>query len=331
MAGEGVVNCFVYLGWLYYLCRLKMVCPFLSLEKLNDMRQIILGIMGLVAVVAAMSTMAQGQVAETYFPYPTPPDSMVLFQQRADYFTAHFWDRCDVKSAFSAREKMRVALEDFIQMLPNTTDTVALGAIDRFMHSLDKQPKDQVFIVEEAEAQLYSDTAQYLSDELYIAFARPMLENKKVGKEFKIYPGHLVRLLEGSAVGAKPPVLEYTTRDGERGSTANDFGQVTLYFFNDPDCGDCAITRARLMADIKTREMIEAGVLKVVSIYPGEYDAEWVEKVRSYPESWRVVAAADADDVYDLRFIPTFYLIYRNKIKGKGMGVTDVINVLNQL
>ena len=295
------------------------------------MTKLVLKIFAIVAMTAAVFPTRAEETIATYFPYPTPPDTMQLFQQRADYFVAHFWDRCNVKTAFSAREKMRVALEDFIQMLPNTTDTVALGAIDRFMHSLDKQPKDQVFIVEEAEAQLYSDTAQYLSDELYIAFAKPMLQNKKVGKEFKEYPQHLVTLLENSAIGAKPPVLEYTTREGEKGSTANDFGQVTLYFFNDPDCHDCAITRAKLMANIKTREMVESGALKIVSIYPGEYSVEWAEKVKTYPDTWRVVAAPEADDTYDLRYIPTFYLIYRNKIKGKGLGVNDVIAILNQL
>lgn len=282
-------------------------------------------------IIVALGGTLSARAVETYFPYPTPPDTMQLFQQRADYFVEHFWDRCEVKNAFSAREKMRVALEDFIQMLPSTTDSVALNAIDRFMHSLDKQPKDQAFIVNEAEAQLVSDTAQYLSDELYLAFARPLLKNKKVGKEYKARHERLVKIMENSAIGSKPAVLPYVTREGVEGSTADDFGQVVLYFFNDPDCDDCAITRARLMADPKVRGMVESGVLKVVSIFPGERDPEWVEKVAIYPDSWRVVAAPDAEDVFDLRFMPSFYLIYRNKIKGKGLNVNQVIGVLNQL
>ncbi len=285
-------------------------------------------------VVAAglwMPAGAQALEVNTYFPYPTPPDTMQLFSQRADFFVTHFWDRCELKKAFSSREKMRVALEDFIQMLPNATDTVALDAVNRLMTALNKQPDDQAFFANEAEAQLYSDTAQYLSDKLYVAFAKPFIANKKAKKELKLRHERLVKILDGTRNGIKPPALDYETREGEKGSTANDFGQLVIYFFNDPDCGDCAITRARLMADIKVRQLLESGALKIVSIYPDAASDEWRDKVKDYPESWRVVAAEDANDIYDLRMLPTFYIIYRGKIWGKGLNIDQVIGVVNRL
>lgn len=288
-------------------------------------------IAAVVLSVISVTVRAQAPAVETYFPYPTPPDTMQLFQQRADYFVSHFWDRCEMKKAFSAREKMRIALEDFIQMLPNATDTVALESVDRLMKSLDKQPNDQAFFANEAEAQLYSDTAQYLSDELYVAFAKPFVSNKKVKKELKLRHDRLVKILEGSKIGVRPPSLDYITREGEKGNTDNDFGQMVLYFFNDPDCGDCAITRARLMADIRVRQLMEDGALKIVSIYPDSDSEYWREQVKDYPDSWRVVAAEDAGDIYDLRMLPTFYIIYRGKIWGKGLNIDQVINVVNKL
>lgn len=285
----------------------------------------------ILAIAVASVLPVKAQSSDSYFPYPTPPDTMEMFQDRANYFVAHFWDRCPMKSAFSSRDRMRDALEDYIQMLPNATDSIAFQSVNTFVKSLAKQPKDQIFVVNEAERQLYSDSAQFLSDDLYIAFAKPMLENKKVAKESKLRHERLVRILEGSANGVKPPVLSYVTREGQKGSTADDFGQIVVYFFNDPDCGDCALTRARLMADVKARQMIENGSLKIVSIYPGEFDDEWKEKVADYPEAWKVVAAEDADDIYDLRMTPTFYIIYRGKIWGKGLNVAQVLTVLNSL
>lgn len=278
-----------------------------------------------------LSVAGVSKAQDTYFPYPQPPDTIQSIENRTAYFIQHFWDRCNFKNAFSSKARLGDAFKDYIQIIGTSTDSIVFPAVDNFMHSLDKLPEQQAFFVEQAEKELYSDSAQFFNDKLYIAFANPMLQNKKVKKEFKLRPQRLVDILSGSAVGARVPLLEYTDRDGKKGSTKDDIAQLVVYFFNDPDCDDCLMTRMQLYTDIKASQMIRDGVLKVVSIYPGEYSEEWAAKVKSYPEEWRVVAAPDAEDVYDLRMLPTFYIMNGNKIRIKGANIQQVLNVINVL
>lgn len=292
------------------------------------MKQLLTAI--IIALTAAAGMRAQ-EAPATYFPYPQPPDTMEMIQNRVNYFIEHFWDRCEVKKAFSSRAKMQEAFADYVQILGSADDSIAAASIDRFMHSLDKQPKDQAFIVEEAEKQLYGDSAQYWSDDLYIKFAKPFIANKKGDKNAKLRPAMLVRILESTAIGQRPPELKYVTREGEEGSTAGDVGQMVIYFFNDPDCSDCAMARVRLDADIRASQLVASGALKVVSIYPGEATDEWREGVAGYPAAWRVVAAADADEVYDLRSTPVFYVVHRGKILGKNLNINQVLTLLSRL
>lgn len=285
----------------------------------------------LTVILAGIGNMMAQSAHETFFPYPAPPDTMSSIQQRTDYFVTHFWDRCPLKSAFSSKAKLNDAFEEWIQVLGTATDTVAIQAAGNLMKRLEKQPADQAYIVQQAERQLYGDSAQYFSDELYLAFARPLLENKKVKKELKARPALLTSVLENSAIGKRPPVLQYVDRDGVKGNTGNDIGQLIIYYFNDPDCDECQLAKVRLDADIKASQLIENGALKIVSIYPGDGDSEWRQKVASYPASWKVVAAPDADEVFDLRSTPVFYIVHRGKILVKGANVSQVISILNRL
>ncbi len=288
---------------------------------------IICFVIALSAFIPAMADTA----TETFFPYPAPPDTMAGIQQRTDYFVSHFWDRAPLKSIFSSKARLNDTFEEWIQVLGTATDTVALQAATDFMKRLEKQPNDQAYIVQQAERQLYGDSAQYYSDELYLAFAKPLVENKKVKKELKARPAMLVKVLENSATGKRPPVLKYENRDGSKGDTSQDVAQLVIYYFNDPDCSECQLTRVRLDADIKTTELINSGALKVLSIYPGDADDEWRSKVASYPEAWKVVAAPDADEIFDIRTTPVFYIVYRGKILVKGANITQVLSIINRL
>lgn len=288
-------------------------------------------IIAILTVVVAVALRLAAQTPETYFPYPQPPDTMTVVQDRFDYFVTHFWDHCELKKAFSNQAKMQAAMADYIQTLGLATDSVALRSVDAFMHRLDKQPKDQAFIVNEAENQLYGDSAQFYSDVLYMAFARPFVANKKADKTAKLRPAMLVRIMEATQPGQQPPALDYVTAAGEKGSTADDRGQLVILFFNDPDCDDCRLAKVRLDADMNASRLIKEGALKVVSVYPGEADDEWRAKVKDYPSTWRVVAAPTADEVYDLRMTPAFYVVHRGKILAKGLGINQVLTLLSRL
>lgn len=274
-----------------------------------------------------MSLSAQAQQESTqFFQLPLVPDSIKSFQRRADYYIQHYWDFCDLKKAFSARDKMSRAFYDYMELMPHASADAVFSSVDAFMSKLSKQPKDMLFIGELAEGMLYSDTAVFASDELYIHFLEPIVRNKKIDKNSKLRYQHQLNILNTCQPGMTAPAFDYVDIDGANGRFEADSSKLgTILFFNDPDCTDCNLARIRLDADILTNRLVDAGKIDIISIYPGEPGFEWSSQAITYPKAWKTVASPDIDELYDLRHSPAFYLLNPN---GSILMKTSDVNVI---
>lgn len=287
----------------------------------------------LIASIAGSTAFAQQQQTETYFPYPIVPDSISTLQARTDYLLEHFWDFCDFKKAFSSRQKMAGAFKDYLSFMPHASAKQAHRSVGRLLKSLEKQPDDLIFIARKAEEYIHSDTAEIYSDELYLPFAVAVSSNKRIDKAVREQFEHQARILSGSQVGMPAPAFKYIDRSGAEAVFSPDStAEVTILFFNDPDCMDCTIARSRLNADIRASNFIKDGVMRVVAITPGEADDNWKQMAESYPAGWTVGAAPDVDEIYDIPNTPTFYVIDdEHKIALKRIDINTLINLISRL
>lgn len=265
---------------------------------------------------------------ETYFPYPTPPESLTTLSQRTNYLVEHFWERCNLKSAFSSRAKLAEAFRDYVSFMPYASADTVHASIAELINGVKKGDKKNLLTLGEiAEATLYSDTAEVMSDELYLPFAKAVADNKKIPAASRARFDHQVRVLTNSMVGATAPAMAFETPGGDKSDLSKIESPYTLLFFNDPDCEDCALVKVRLAADFNTRQLIEKGILKIVSIYPDEPSEEWRDDCKSYPESWIIGASPEADDLFDMRHAPVMYFLDKDhKILTKNMLIDNVID-----
>lgn len=276
---------------------------------------------------------SSGAKADTYFQYPIVPDSIKHFQRRCDYMARHFWDFCELKKAFSAKQKMANEFKVYISILRNATPDSAIASVNRFNKKLEKQAADQLFMAECAENLLYGDTAEVWIDELYLPFAEAVAANKRIDKASKARFAHQANILRNSLTGKRIGSLPYTTREGEKRNLDNDSAQVLVVFFNDPDCDDCNLARIRLDADISMTELINEGKAKIIAISLTEPSEEWKQAVSSYPSTWTVGANPDADLNIDLRNgTPDFYIVDKNhNVRFKHLNIDQVLDVARQL
>ena len=276
---------------------------------------------------------SSGAKADTYFQYPIVPDSIKHFQRRCDYMARHFWDFCELKKAFSAKQKMANEFKVYISILRNATPDSAIASVNRFNKKLEKQAADQLFMAECAENLLYGDTAEVWVDELYLPFAEAVAANKRIDKASKARFAHQANILRNSLTGKRIGSLPYTTREGEKRNLDNDSAQVLVVFFNDPDCDDCNLARIRLDADISMTELINEGKAKIVAISLTEPTEEWKQAGSSYPSTWTVGANPDADLNIDLRNgTPDFYIVDKNhNVRFKHLNIDQVLDVARQL
>lgn len=275
--------------------------------------------------------------AQTLFRYPTVPDSIQTLAGRCDYLAAHFWDYCDLSKALSARQKLGEEFTNYLNIIQNGTPAAASAGLDALLHQLDKRPKDQLYLAEIAEAKLYSDSAEIWNDPLYLTVAQTIAQNRKIDKASKARFAHQADILSKNLIGQTAPSLPYTDPDGQThtynpADTAT-MAPVTILYFNDPECSDCALARIRLHADIALTNLIQKGTVRLLSISLTDPTPEWLQTAKTYPPEWTIAAAPDADMIYDLRgSTPQFYVLNsRNQIHFKHLNVDQILDITRQL
>lgn len=252
---------------------------------------------------------AQNNATGKLFAYPEPPEELVTLQERASYLVNHFWDRCNMQSAILNREAFKSAFMDYVSFLPYADASTVHESISRLISSYEKSPEHLLTLAELAEDAVYNGEADFTSDEVFLPFANAVVNNKKISKTKKARLAHEAKVVEQTQVGRTAPELKYTLRDGSTSQLSSTRGAHVLLFVNDPECDECRMTRIRLSADHNINQLLDEGLLRIVSIYPDSYSAEWAQEVSGYNPRWIVGATADIDEIYDMRSTPTLYYL----------------------
>lgn len=277
-----------------------------------------------------------GLVAQTsnpLFPYPTAPDDIPSLTGKCNYLVYNFWDRCNIKESFSSLNRLNDAFGMWAGFMPYASaDTVHL-AIDNYLKKVEKEaPKSLPEVGKMARNWFHCDTAKFYSDELYMQFCETLSKAKKVPNAEKAKYAAEYKVLSSSSVGQIVPQFQFVQPDGAK----SDFGSVIasriVLFINDPDCFDCTLAKARLSADNNTNSLIDAGLLKVVSIFPGEPTEEWKAEAAKYPANWIVGACENIDEYFNLDEMPAIYwLDGRHKVIGKEIPIDNLIYLIQQI
>ena len=250
-----------------------------------------------------------GNSAQSLFPYPQAPDELTTLQERASYLVSHFWDRCNMQSAILNRDAFKGAFMDYISFLPYAQADTVHNSISRLIAAYEKAPDKLLTLAELAEDAVYNGNADYISDEIFLPFANAVVNNKKISKTNKARIAHEAKVLTQTQVGQVAPELKYTLSDGTTSTLSSTRGAHVLLFVNDPDCDECRMTRIRLSADHNINQLLDEGLLRIVSIYPDDYSADWAQSVANYNSRWMVAATPDVEDEYDLRSTPALYYL----------------------
>lgn len=286
----------------------------------------------LISIIILSIIAISGYAEDTYFPYPTPPESLESLSDRTSYLVEHFWDRCDLKSAFSARAKLAQAFNDYVSFMPYADAEVVHRSIDKLISQVKKDPKHLLILGEMAENALYGDSAEMVSDEVYLPFAQAVADCKKIPGEQRARFQHQAAVLSQSQMGQVFPELNLKAVDGTLKRISDITTPYTIVFINDPSCSDCRLDRARLATNYDSQRLIKSGTLTIVSVYPDKADDLWRESLTDYPADWIVTASDEVDDKVDTRTTPTFYFLDSDKkIVAKNIPVDNILNALSML
>ncbi len=276
----------------------------------------------LLLVVACRSTEKHPTTAEVRplhrFTVPAPP-AMLDRSEQLDYLRYHYWDRFRFTDTAALRQV------DSVRLLRQFGQFAALAAerpldrapMDTLMRRASaSQPMFELFVWM-AEEVLHDPNSSLRSDELFIPVLEAQLTAPWYDEYDRIGPAYTLRLAQQNRLGQRANDLRYTTADGRSSTLYAIDAEFTLIFFNNPDCAMCKELREQISSSPYLSQLIDAGRMKVLALYPDEDLDAWQRYRSEIPASW--INAYDAGcvlretEAYAINAIPSLYLLDCNK------------------
>ncbi len=253
------------------------------------------------------------------FALPVIPALLNTPESRADYLVRHYWENVDFADTtyLDHREVMEQAWVDYIDIMKLVPEETAISAIKQMYKDAGKKKKVFFYFTDLAEKYLYDPNSPMRNEELYIPVLDAMLESSVLDDTEKILPKGRRDLAEQNRLGRQAEDFTYTLVSGKSGTLYGVKADYTLLFINNPGCHACEEGIKELKQAPAINKEFEAGNLKILSVYPDEDKEEWERHLSDFPKEW--INGYDKKlmikekNLYDLKAIPTLYLLDKNK------------------
>ncbi|SHJ69957.1 DUF5106 domain-containing protein [Bacteroides stercorirosoris] len=253
------------------------------------------------------------------FALPVIPALLNTPESRADYLVRHYWENVDFADTtyLDHREVMEQAWVDYIDIMKLVPEETAISAIKQMYKDAGKKKKVFFYFTDLAEKYLYDPNSPMRNEELYIPVLDAMLESTVLDDTEKILPKGRRELAEQNRPGRQAEDFTYTLVSGKSGTLYGVKANYTLLFINNPGCHACEEGIKELKQAPAINKEFEAGNLKILSVYPDEDKEEWERHLSDFPKEW--INGYDKKlmikekNLYDLKAIPTLYLLDKNK------------------
>ena len=242
------------------------------------------------------------------FEYPVAPEEIESITEKSDYLVKHFWDQLDFKSTAPLNQ---IALNDafrvYLTPVRFAPEKSALQSLETLLNNISGNPTLLVQFIKAAEENLYGPRAEIWSDEIYLKFLDAGIKNKKVSQTRKDKYRQRAALLRANATGNSPQSFQFEDASGKQ-ETYIPMSTPTILVFGDPEDTDWRLSRLKLDTNTPFAQALEKGKINIIYISLNENEG-WKDAVSTYPKYWITGICPGITDVYDIRVLPSLYLI----------------------
>ena len=268
--------------------------------------------------VAQAGTNDTVKVETKKFTYPKIPVMLTDREQQLSFYIQHYWDHFDFADTtyVTPLEVAEQAWVDYIDLLCRAPLDKAQEEMKAMMSkSVQQSKKVFLYFVDLANKYLYDPNSPMLNEELYIPILEVMIETPVLSDSEKMLPKNRLEWAHKNRVGTKAINFEYTDIKGKTGTLYQVKADCILLFFNNPGCSSCKEHIEAIRNSIVLNKLLSSNRLKIMSIYPENNAEEWKEHYGNYPAEWinGYNKSQTIDKKYNLRAIPTLYLLDKNK------------------
>lgn len=238
----------------------------------------------------------------------------------------HYWDKFNFADTSLIRmpEITEQAFVDFLQVLPYVSYTDAEKEISGMLDkALSADTLMFAYFTVLYDKYLYNPNSPMLNEELYIPVLKYIVNSERVGEIDKMRPAFRLEMALKNRVGNPATDFTYTLPSGKKGKLSGINADYTILFFNNPDCNACRAIKAEVEASGVVKNLLNVKVqgnrkkLVFLSVFPDPELEVWRRMLPEQPKEWMCTyddgQVITKERLYDLRAIPTFYLLDREK------------------
>jgi len=214
---------------------------------------------------------------------------------------------------------------EYLQTLAQDDQSIEKERIDSALDkALNENPASFKYTVSLFEKYLYNPNSPIRNEEQYLIVLQYLCHSQAITEAEKILYSSQLKMLSKNRIGETATDFEYISATGKKEKLSRIQADYLIVFFNNPDCSDCVRVKNIL-------SFINNPHIKIISIYPDSDLSVW--KKTSYPSSWiNGYNYETINQLYDLKAIPTLYLLDRNKrIILKDADVEEIIKFIEQI
>lgn len=254
------------------------------------------------------------------FTLPDIPQVLTTVGERADYLVSHYWDHFDFTDTtrISRPEITEQAFVDFLDILPHVPVEKSKEALSALMDSASAENAMFIHFMGLAEKYLYDPNSPFCDEELYIPVLHNIISSSRLDRIHKVRPEHQLEMAMKNRPGSVATDFSYTDPTGTVARMSSLKADYTLLFFNNPDCRDCKRAKEFIKRSEVFSRLAQAGSIPklcILAVYPDADLSLW--RRADYPgimvNSYDAGRAITNKELYDLKAIPTFYLLDKEK------------------
>ncbi|MBE6275378.1 MAG: DUF5106 domain-containing protein [Bacteroides sp.] len=251
------------------------------------------------------------------FQLPEVPVMLQQAEERLNYVVQHYWDNFDFKDTayIHVPDVTEQALVNYIDLLTRVPMEMADTCLTRTIRRSMQETKMEEYMTGLFHRYLMDPNSPLRCEELYEPVARLMSNHPDLVKSSKAQ--HDLRLINLNRRGTLANDFVYTLYGGTQHRMHQLKADYTILFFYNPDCETCAEVLKQMKQSVSLNDWLAGKHVKLLAVYPEEEYKLWEAYRSQLPETW--INSYDKehkllyDGLYDLKAMPSLYLLDRDK------------------
>lgn len=266
------------------------------------------------------------------FAFPEIPVSLTRAEDRQAYLMEHYWEKFDFADSASVFNPQisEQAFADFVVLLPACPPSTVTIAITQLFKLAGSNMAAFRYFYQLAEKYWYDPNSPVRNEEHFLIALQTVVNMPSIPEIEKTRPQRLLALVSRNRPGEAATDFGFNLNRQKTSSLYKTKADFLILYFNNPGCESCAASRAGLLTAPNIGQLAEQGRLRILSLYPDGVPAPSSVPVTDMP-GW--IDAYDAEqailnqNLYDLKAIPTLYLLDKDKkvlLKDASVGQIEV-------